>query len=89
MRTQKYNHCSRYVPFMERLSGHPLRGFARILGGAGFWISHVIIVSGVAVVLRLMWSDTTINRTIETLATMMFGVALLFAFAGWIAGRSH
>ena len=73
----------------ERRWGHPLLGFARFLGGAGFWISHVVIVSSVAGVLLLMWFDTTINKTIGTLATMTFGVALLFAFAGWIARCSR
>lgn len=69
----------------EHRSGHPLFGFARFLGGAGSWISHAVIVSGVAGVLLLMWFDTTINKTIGTAATMTFGVAMLFAFAGRIA----
>ena len=89
MKTHDNNHSFRSVSFFEYRWGHPLPGFARFLGGTGFWISHAVIVSSVAGVLLLRWIETTLNQTIVTLATMMFGVALLFAFAGWIARRSR
>ena len=73
----------------ERRWGHPLLGFARFLAGAGFWISHAIIVVGMVAVLLLTWSGATLDDITATLATMLFGVALLFAFAGWIARCSR
>lgn len=69
--------------------GHPLIGFARCLAGSGFWISHFVIVAGVVTVLLLTWFDATIHQTAATIATMAFGVACLFAFAGWIARCSR
>lgn len=85
MKTLKNKHPSRSRLLFERRWSHPLLGFARFLAGAGFWISHVVIVAGVIGVLLLGWFDAIVNETVGTLATMAFGVALLFAFAGWIA----
>lgn len=85
MKTPKNKHPSRSgLPF-ERRWGHPLLGFARFLAGAGFWISHIVIVAGVVGVLLSTWFDATIDETAATMATMAFGVAAFFAFAGWIA----
>ena len=73
----------------ERRWGHPLLGFARFLVGTGFWISHGVIVVGVVAVLLLTWFDATINDTVGALARMLFRVACLFAFAGWLARRDR
>ena len=89
MKTRDNNHSFRSVSFFEYRWGHPLLGFARFMGGTGFWISHAVIVSSVAGVLLLRWLETTVHQPVGTLATMTFGVAFQFAFAGWIARRSR
>ena len=89
MKTQKNNHSPRSIPIIEHRWGHPLLGSARFLGSVGLGTSHAIVVSSVAGVLLLMWFNTIINATTGPLATMTFGVALLFDFAGWIARCSR
>ena len=89
MKTLNDKHPSASGPLFEHHWGHPILDFARFLTGTGFWISHAVIVLSVAGVLLMMWFDTTINSTVGTLAILTFGVALLFAFAGWIARCSR
>ncbi len=89
MKTLRNKHPSQSGLLFERRWGHPLLGFARFLTGAGFWISHGVIVAGAVAVLLLTWFDATIHQAAATMGTMAFGVALLFAFAGWIARCSR
>jgi len=51
----------------------------------GFWLTHAFIVAGLCGLVLIEWFDATINEALGTLVTMTFGIALLFAFAGWIA----
>ena len=68
---------------------HPLAGF---LGGIGFWTSHLAVAIGVIAVVLLTWFDVQTDGVwgiVVAPATMVFGVAALFAFAGWIARSSR
>ncbi len=68
---------------------HPLADF---LGGTGLWISHVAVAIGVIGMVLLTWFDVQTDGVwgiVAAPATMVFGVAVLFAFAGWIARSSR
>ncbi len=74
---------------IERRWRHPLVSF---LSGVGFWISHVVVVIGIIVVAVLTWFDVRIDGAwaiFAPAAAMVFGYAMLFAFAGWIACGSR
>lgn len=69
---------------LDRRWSHPLIGF---LGGVGFWISHVVVAIGIIAVVLLTWFDVQLDGpwpVIVPAAIMVFGYALLFAFAGWL-----
>lgn len=70
---------------LEDRWGHPLLAFSRFLGGIGFWIVHAFIVVSICGFLVLDMFDVPVNEAIGTLAMMTLGIALLFAFAGWVA----
>ena len=70
---------------LERRWCHPLGKF---LGGAGFWIAHVVVATGVVVVTLLTLFSVQIRGAwaiVASAALMVFGYAILFAFGGWLA----
>lgn len=74
---------------LERRWAHPL---FRFLGGVGFWIAHVVVAIGVIVVTLLTLFGVQIHgrwAIAAAAALIVFGYAVLFAFAGWIARRSR
>lgn len=85
----QHPHPSREGPASDELRwGHPLLRFARFLGGAGFWLSHGLVVAGVVALLLTAWLDLQVSEVLIVLTIMVSGIAWLFAFAGWLARRS-
>lgn len=68
---------------------HPL---VHILDGIVCWTSNQVVAIGVIAMVFLTWFEAQTDeiwRIVIAPAMMVFGVALLFAFAGWIARSSH
>ena len=86
MKSEGANYASRCDSSAEQRWGHPLLGFGRFLEGRGLWISHCVIPTCVAGALLLTSFERSPDQTTAPLATMMFGVALLFTFAAWVTG---
>ena len=92
MQTRRYKRLSCEQRSSDLRWCHPLIGFHAILAGVGFCISHLMVAIGVIAVVLLEWFDVQIYgawQAVATTATMVFGVAVLFAFAGWIARIHH
>ena len=74
---------------LERRWGHPL---FRFLSGIGFWIALTTVGIGVIVVTLLTVFGLEIDGTwtiMTPAALIVFGYAVLFAFAGWYARRGR